>query len=271
MHRPSHAGRERGFALLLVLWALIALSLILTRLLSAGQQEAQLATNLHQAAIAETIADSAVQATIFSLLTKPEASPEGKAQLLTLPGGVALVQLREGAGMINPNVAPAPLLTALLQSCGVGRDETTQLTQAIMDWRSPANDKHPLIDAYRAAGLPYAPQGQAFQSPDEIRLVLGMSRGIADCMVPALSVYADQEMPVLSVAPPIVRAALLRMMRDAGQAVSTAPPDLHGDRVVEITAEGRSRGGRFIRIAVVRLGSNDPATPYRILTWQEGG
>lgn len=264
------AREEHGFALLLVLWALIALSLIITRLLSAGQQETQLAANLRQAAVAETIADSAVQATIFSLLTKPPPPGEAPPPLLPLPGGVAHVRLREAAGMINPNVAPASLLTALLQSCGAGQSRAAQLTQAVIDWRSPAHDMFALIKAYRAAGLAYAPRGQAFRSPDEIRLVLGMSRSLADCVIPQLSVYGEQEIPLMALATPPVGRTLLRMMRDTGQSLPTAPPDPYGSRVVEITAEGRSSGGRFVRTAVVRLAPSDPATPYRILTWQDG-
>lgn len=270
MRAASTAREEHGFALLLVLWALIAISLIITRLLSAGQQEAQLAYNLREAALAETIADSAVQDSIYHLLTNPQPSAASEPHLLPMPGGFARIDLREAAGMINPNIAPAPLLSALLQSCGASPDSATHLTHAIIDWRSPANDMRPITNAYRSAGLDYAPQGQAFRSSDEVRLVLGMSQGLADCVVPQLSVYADQETPQPGLASPLVRAALVRMMRDTGQAIEAAPPDPHGTRVVQITAEGESRGARYIRTAVVRLGGNDPATPYRILTWQDG-
>ena len=51
---------ERGFALLLVLWTLVLLSLIVTGMVSAGRVEAQLASNLRAAAVAEAAADGAV-------------------------------------------------------------------------------------------------------------------------------------------------------------------------------------------------------------------
>lgn len=270
MPRGRVAREERGFALLLVLWSLILISLIITQLLSAGRQETQLASNLRQAAVAESIADSAVQDTIFHLLTNPAPLGADGAHVLTMPGGSARISLRDAAGMINPNIAPQPLLTALLQSCGASAGQAAQLTQAITDWRSPANDMRPLINAYRASSLAYAPQGQPFQAPDEIRLVVGMKPALADCVVPQLSVYADQEMPLLMFAGPLVRTTLLRMMRATGQAVPMVPPDPHAARVVEITAEGHSHDARFIRRAIVRLGGSDPATPFRILTWQDG-
>ncbi|MDR3535940.1 MAG: hypothetical protein P4L71_05530, partial [Acetobacteraceae bacterium] len=68
MTRLRATAREAGFALLLVLWSLVLLSLILTQLLSAGRSEAQLAGNLRNAAMAEAIADGAVREAVFHLL-----------------------------------------------------------------------------------------------------------------------------------------------------------------------------------------------------------
>jgi general secretion pathway protein K len=260
---------ERGFALLLVLWSLVLLSLIIGQILSSGRRETQLASNLRQAAVAETVADSAVQDSIYHLLTS-HPGPLPPSLVLTLPGGIALVHFRNIAGMVNPNMAPSPLLSAMLEECGASGVTVAHLTQALLDWRSPNNDPRALIAAYRSAGLGYAPLGQPFQSAEEIRLVLGMPPNLADCLVPHLSVYGDQEIPVPAFADPVVLDALLRMMRETGEALPMAPPDPNGSLGVQITAEGESTGARFIRQAIVRISSSDPAQPYRILTWREG-
>ena len=77
---------QRGFALLIVLWTLVLLSLILAQLLSAGRSEAQLATKLRDAAVAEAVADGAVQDTLFHLMAQgAQAWP---------PHGVHLVRMR---------------------------------------------------------------------------------------------------------------------------------------------------------------------------------
>lgn len=262
--------RESGFALLLVLWALILLSLIITQLLASGRREAQLAGNLRQAALAETLADSAVQNTIFHLMTGPRGQLANTTRTVTLPGGTATVQVRNLAGLVNPNMAPEPLLTALLEECAASPSAASHLTRSITDWRSPNDDLHKIIAIYRAAGLAYAPLGRAFQTRDEIRLVLGMTPAIADCLVPHLSVYGDAEMPAPAFADPVVLRSLMRMMRENGAGLAAMPPDQASSLAVEIIVAAASGSARFVRDATVRFSDSDAAQPYRILTWQRG-
>ncbi|MCB8883210.1 general secretion pathway protein GspK [Acidisoma cellulosilytica] len=257
--------KDSGFALLLVLWALVLLSLIITQLLAAGRREAQLAGNLRQAAVAETLADSAVQDSIFLILTGDRGRSAADVRVLALPGGSASIRIRNLAGLVNPNMAPAPLLTALLEECGASASVATLLTQSITDWRSPNDDPRALRARYRAAGLTYAPLGQAFQTRDEIRLVLGMTPAIADCLVPHLSVFGDTQVPTPTFADPVVLRSLMRMMRQTG-ATTPMAPDQPGALAVEIIAEGRSGSARYLRDATVRF--SDSGQAFRILTWQ---
>jgi Tfp pilus assembly protein PilX len=55
LRRRTH---ERGFALLIVLWALVLLTLVFTQLVSAGRGEAELTANLRAGATAEAAADA---------------------------------------------------------------------------------------------------------------------------------------------------------------------------------------------------------------------
>jgi len=61
-------ARQRGFALLIVLWSMALLALIGTRITAAGHVEAQLATNLRANAIAEAAADGAVFEALFHFM-----------------------------------------------------------------------------------------------------------------------------------------------------------------------------------------------------------
>jgi general secretion pathway protein K len=261
--------KDSGFALLLVLWALVLLSLIITQLLAAGRREAQLAGNLRQAAVAETLADSAVQDSIFHLMTGAPGRWATATKVLKLPGGIATVHIRNLAGLVNPNMAAAPLLTALLEECGASNSTAAHLTQAITDWRSPIDDPRPLIARYRAAGLTYAPAGQAFETRDEIRLVLGMTPAIADCLVPHLSVFGDTQTPAPAFADPVMMRSLMRMAQQNGAALAMTP-DQPGTLAVEIVADAASGSARFTREATVRFSDGDAARPYRILTWERG-
>ncbi|MCB8876963.1 type II secretion system minor pseudopilin [Acidisoma silvae] len=262
--------RDSGFALLLVLWALILLSLIITQLLAAGRRETQLASNLRQAAFAETLADNAVQTTIFHLMTRANGRLANTIQTVVLPGGTSTVHVRNLAGLVNPNMAPGPLLTALLEECAAAPSAAVHLSQSITDWRSPNDDLHKIIATYRAAGLTYAPSGRAFQTRDEIRLVLGMTPAIADCLVPHLSVYGDAEMPAPAFADPLVLRSLMRMMRQNGAGLAAMAPDQTGSLAVEIIVDAASGSARFVRDTTVRFSDSDATRPYRILTWQRG-
>lgn len=261
--------RQAGFALLIVLWSLVLLSLILTQVLSSGRSEAQLASNLRASAEAEAVADGAIQNAIFHLMqSSPQGWPPQGRHALVLQGGVAEVTVENVAGMVNPNMADSPLLTVMLTLCGASATAAANITQAIVVWRAPATDMAAGIAAYRAAGLDYAPPGSAFETSDEIGLVMGMTPALRACLRPHLSVYQENETPTLSAADPFVARALSIEAQQSGDAILTGG-DPGGDPTVTITAAAIGRdGGRFTRRATVRLVADRRGHPFRILTWQ---
>jgi general secretion pathway protein K len=262
-------GRQSGFALLIVIWALVLLSLILTHVLSAGRSEAQLARNLRLAAEAEPVADGAVQNTIFQLLQPPPRGwPLQGRHHLILPGGAADVVIENVAGKINPNAADEPMLDAILTLCGASATEVGKIAQAIMVWRAPATSPDAGIAVYRAAGLSYAPPGAPFATNDEIGLVVGMTPHLQTCLRPHLSVYQENDAPSVAAADPFVAQALGLVARQSGEA-SVLATDASGDPVVTITAAAVGPGGgRFTRRATVRLAAGRLGRPFRVLTWQ---
>jgi general secretion pathway protein K len=261
--------RQAGFALLIVVWALVLLSLILTHVLSAGRSEAQLARNLRLAAEAEPVADGAVQNTIFHLLDpSPNGWPLQGRHHVILPGGVADVLVENVAGKIDPNAADEPLLTAILTQCGASATEVEGIAQAIMLWRAPATTPDAGVAAYRAAGLSYAPPGAPFETDDEIGLVAGMAPALQTCLRPHLSVYQNNDTPSLAAADAFVAQALELVARQSGEA-SVVAASQSGDATVTITAAAVGReGGHFTRRATIRLVAGRLGRPFRVLTWQ---
>ena len=53
------SNRQRGFALLIVLWTVAFLALLGTQIVAAGRSDTQLADNLKQEAVLEAAADGA--------------------------------------------------------------------------------------------------------------------------------------------------------------------------------------------------------------------
>ncbi len=266
------AAREGGFALLVVLWSLALLALLGTHVVATGRSEVQLAANLRGAAAAEAAADGALFQAVFHLLDPSPRRwrPDGVSREIALPGGAAAtVRVESEQGKVNPNLASAPLLQALLLPLGVEPRAAASLAASILDWRTagqrprPDGAKEP---QYRAAGRDYAPPGRPFESLEELGLVLGMTPELLARLTPFLSVYQGGD-PDLRFAHPVVAQALA----DAVGRGEDIEVESEADTVpvVVITAAAALPGGaRFTRQAHVRLGPGARRRAWQILSWR---
>ncbi len=260
-------GKDRGFALLIVLWAVVLLALLATQLMAAGRTELQLAANLRSAAAAEAAADGAVQEAVFHLLNPADPWPaDGAERSLRVPGGRAVLRMEDEAGKINPNTASPELLRALLRRAGAGGRTADDIAAAIVDWRFPSNQGQPggAKDVqYRAAGREYGPAGAPFRSLAELGAVLGMTPELLARLAPNVSVLTDTD-PDLSASPPLVRQAIQDLR--GSRPTTSRPRPL---RTVAISARvAGDAGGRFGRRTVVRLGITPKEPLFQILTWE---
>ena len=257
--------REAGFALLIVLWALVLLSLILTQLLATGRSEAQLAGNLRNQAVAEAVADGAVQAALFHLAGGTLDWLNG-THVVRIGRGVAEVSIEDEGGKINPNMASSLLLRAAIGECGVSGDRAAALAEAIRVWRSPpAPGETVPATVQRADGVAYAPPGAPIETLDELVLVNGMTPALLACLMPHLSLY-EEGTPTPATQDPFVAKALAAAAR-MGEPVSATAVAL-APSVVRVTARAVVSGGRFTRLAVVRLVVGNGGVPFRILGWE---
>ena len=186
--------RECGFALLIVLWSLVLLSFILTQLLSAGRTEAQLAANLRNAAVAEAMADGAVQEALFHLVAQgPQVWAPGQTHVVHIGRGVAEVSIENLSDKVNPNIADVPVLKAMFMLCGSPPARAVALAQAIVVWRGDASvgPGGNVFAAYQAAGAGYLPPAAPLESLDELGLIIGMTPQLLTCLTPHLSLYQD--------------------------------------------------------------------------------
>ncbi len=267
--------RERGFALLIVLWSMALLALIGTEVTAAGHGETRLATNLRASAVAEAAADGAVFEAVYHLLDGSAAHwpPDGLPRQVRLPQAVVDVTLIDEGRKMTLNNSSLPLLRGLLHA--VGADPATAQTVAdqIADWRSPANFPLPhgaKAPQYRAAGREYGPPNQPFRSVDELGLVLGMTPALLARLRPYVSPYVESS-PKLQGADPVIAQTLTEAATLGGAPLSFDEPT-----TVTIIAVALSAGGaRFTRRAVVRLNSDlgaNPTSPqYVLLDWEQGG
>jgi general secretion pathway protein K len=254
---------ERGFALIIVLWTVGILALIITGLVSDARREARLTMTLQGEAVDRAAADAILCQVILQML-QSGAAQAGPRQFGAVRLNVGLVDL---SGRINPNLASATMLQALLLRLGVAPQAAQALAAAIVDWRTPGLNPSPhgaKAAAYRAAGRRYGPPGRPFENLDELGYVLGMNPVLLAAMKPHLTLWSTSDPD-----PAFADAAVLGALRDAG-----APPvaaKSNEARVISIAAVASLPDAPSVtRRAVIRFGYSPDGRAWRVLAWDDG-
>ncbi len=251
------SARPGGFALLIVLWMLVPLSILFLTVSGTARSDTQLTSNLHGAAELDAAAEAGIASAIFALL---QGADDPGPIRLALPGAAVSVRTESLSGLVNPNTASPELLRALLLRLGAAPELASSLAAGIVEWRTQSQGDRPAAARaarYRAAGLDYGPPGAPFESLGELRDVLGMTPAMLSALLPDLSLFPDHE-PQPGLAPPAVRAALADLgARDQGSRE-------RGD-VFRITATATGRGGaEAVRAAIVKIGLTANRRAWRV-------
>ena len=254
--------RQHGFALVVVLWTIGILALLVSALVASASREAKLAAALRNQAAGRAAADAVLSEAIVDTLRSG-----------TVPGrrrfGEALVDVGvlDLSGRMNPNLASAVMLQALLTGVGVEPRAAENLAAAIVDWRTPGLSPGPhgaKAAAYRAAGMAYGPPGRPFENLDELGYVLGMNPALLAALKPHLTLWSTSDPD-----PAYADAVVLVALRLGG-----APPVASAGneaRVLSLTAVAALPGAaRVTRRAVVRFGYSPDGRGWRVLAWDDG-
>ncbi len=254
---------QRGFALLIVLWTLVLVSLLITHMITAAGQETRLAANLRGAAELGAAAEGGVQEAIFHALDKSAGHwvADGTPHIIAGSGRVLEIRILSEAGKVNLNTAPPELLAALLRATGIDRAKAAAITAAVVSWRAPPGEAPPMATEYAEAGRGYAPPNAPFESVGELGDVLGVTPAIVERVAPYLTVHHDGDTDP-TVADPIVRAALRDVFGQIPEGTGTL-----NESMVAITALARQGGNRAERSAIVQIGPTSDGSLYEILEW----
>jgi general secretion pathway protein K len=271
--------RQRGFALLLVLWSLILLGLVAASFLRETRVDTTLARYAAENAKAEALADAGVQRAILGLLDPEPATAwraDGRLYRFALGEGEVSIQVQDEGGKIDLNYAPAAVLMSLFEAAGTDSETARRLADAVQDYvdgdheRRPAGAEDPdYLAANRNTGAKDAP----LDRKEELVNVLGMTRLLYQAVAPYVTVYSGHSDINVMTAPDIV----LRLIPDLtpqqrDQIMSARSGAVTGDipriEAATIHAEATTRaGGRFIREAVIRA-SDTTDGPFEMLDWQ---
>ena len=257
-------SRQRGFALLIVLWTLGLLALLGTELLTTARQDTQLARNLVDAAELEAAADGAVQQAIFANLdtSNKHWDADSVTRVIRVGRIPIAVQLDNEGEKVNPNIASVALLQALMTALGTDRVTAADVAASIAEWRqaSPVAGRADAVTAlYVAARREYAPPGTPFTDLGELQAVIGMTPDLLARLRPHLTIFTDGD-PDMATRDPVVAQALV-LARQSG-----APGEQGVTGLVSITADARGRGGaHFVEHVLVRTNARPEGRRYELL------
>ena len=287
--KPS--TKQRGIALVMVLWTLALLTILATGYSRMMRTETMLTANLVHSSQAAALAEAGINAAIAELLKPSQEQAwktDGTRYEYELNNNLIAIQIRAESGKIDLNKASTELLYGLLESVDVTKDDLLPLLQAILDWRDKDDQvrNHGAEDAdYRNAGLSYGAKDGPFNSLDELLLVKGFTPALYRKIRPALTIYSHNTGIYPQSAP---REALLAIpfmtvttvdayleQREASNEADQLLPLPGVDskyiakargKIFSITSEAKINHTRAQLNAVITLRSNGQR-PYSILSW----
>ena len=288
------ARRQRGVALVLVLWVSVLLTVIASSFIVERRTEFLIVNNSASLARAEAAANAGVMLAVQQLYrtdnAKDKWNKDGAVHDWSFDGVPVRVEIRDESAKIDINTAAEPLLRGLLLSSGLQEDEATRLVDAIVDWRDPDSLKRPqgAEEAdYRAAGLPYKPANAPFQAIEELQLVLGMRPDLYRRLAPSITVFSRQVginptlasrdvlLALPAVTPQMVDdyIAQRELARQAGLPLPPFPQAgalaAGTSMIASVRAEARMEDGvSFMREAAALL-RPAPRRPVTFIAWRE--
>lgn len=187
-------ARQRGAILIVVLWVLVAMSLLALSFGAAIRTEVYATKNVVDQKQSYYMARAGIEYATYKILEAQmafyqaqlaqqqgsQAIPEVLTGFLTLnlANGGADIEIIDETGKINLNMAPPHLIYNLLITVGVGAQEADIITDSIEDWRDPDDFHRPNgaeKDYYQSLPRPYLPKNGPFDVPEELLLVRGVT------------------------------------------------------------------------------------------------
>src|SRR5688572_9699238 len=129
--------KQRGIALVMVLWVLLLLGLVAASFLRETRLSTGIARNASENAKAEALAEAGIHRAMLGLADRGATAwrVDGTLYRFALGDGAVVVRIQDEGGKVDLNLAPSPLLQGLLQVTGVEPNAARNLVDAIMDFR----------------------------------------------------------------------------------------------------------------------------------------
>jgi general secretion pathway protein K len=185
--------RQRGAILVVVLWVVMAISLLALSFSASIRTEVDAARNIVEQKQSYYMARAGIEYAVYEILETQSAFFQAQQSLaesgavpdvlkgmvsLELSDGRADVRIIDETGKINVNVAPPHLVFNLLIMVGVPSAEADIITDSISDWIDPDDMIREFgaeADYYLSLETPYQVKNGFFDIPEELLLVQGIT------------------------------------------------------------------------------------------------
>lgn len=289
MPTRAHIERQRGLALVVVLWIVTLLALQVSIFNLTVRDAAALSTNELAIARGEALATAGVELAAMHLLepvVERRWTADGGTREVAFGGAMLSISVRDEASRFDINEIDEVVLASLLRRVAGPAGNIPQWVDRIMDWRDADDDRRRLGAEgadYRRAGLSYGPRNGPFLDPTELGRVLGVPKAVAEALAPYLTTFGGDG----KINPRLASKEALMMLPGASKAEIDNLLQM-GQRAMESGSSPllpylTARTGPAFRIevavrsdtepaigraeAVVLIGK-DPGAPYRVLSWR---
>ena len=289
-------NRQKGIALVLVLWVLLLLTIITGSFSMMARMDRLEAHSLLAGTQARLSAESAINLAVLALRDPEDETrmlADGRIYQQDLDGILIEVSAIDERGKVDINATDELTMVNMLTGHGLELTDAELLAAAVMDWRD--EDELERVngaeeDAYMAAGLQIGPANRPFMMTEELLQVIGMPYELYRKLEPGITVFSRTGKPDPAFAPVEALMAMPDITREeAVQFVEERNARLPGDDLgvslpnglvvleqgrgvtYSIQARATMPNGVWEQLqATIRLGGDRSGSPYRVLRWREG-
>lgn len=288
-------SRDRGAALLLVMWLLLLMAGLVAVFALTARTEAMQGGALRTTVAGRHAAEAGIDFAAYRM-TQPDPEsrwvPDGRPNEYTFEGWTMTVAVLDEAGKIDLNVADVRMLEQLMLHLGVDAERALLLSGTIQDWRDDdsllavqggAEDRD-----YDRAGLPYGAKDLPFTTVSELQQLIGMDLATYRLLVPHVTVFTAAPAPeqayaarpvllAMGLAPDVVETILVTRAAWTPDLPPPLMPDgsplaASGSGTYSVASRATRPDGLQVEItATVRIGAgNGFGQLYAPLAWRAG-
>lgn len=286
-------SKNKGLALIVVLWILVLLSIMAASFSLTIQRETVMTTGYKEKAEAVALAEAGINYAVLRLLSATEDkvwSSNHNVYEIEYEEARIRILISDESGKFALNQIKKEELVSVLNTFGLEEEQVESLSDAIIDWRDDDDEPKEFgaeKQTYSDLGLNYEPRNGAFQALEELQLVHGMTPDVYQKLNDVMSLYSSApkidpksaSKQVLMTLPDVTEEMvdeymLLRAEQERNGEPVEQPEWYQGGagktEINTIISEAMVNGEIKQQIkAVIRMTSLNKDLPYEVLEWTE--